>query len=181
MKQTIITLDNNLTTQVEKILDNIGLDITTVIKMMIKKIINEGNINFLITDSISHIQTSFPTSENPKTKMTKNKAINLFRNEGIEFSGTITFASKNSSAYNYWANPDFMVLNTQWNLILNDWINKEIHLFIIPKNSIDISSIVFRADKKNQIDLQIMYEDKLFTDNRSKISFAKYLIKTIKY
>lgn len=181
MEQTNIIIDKNLVTEAERVLENIGLDITTVTKIMLKKIINEGNINFLMTKANTTKPTSTKSTDSTISKMTKSKAINLLKNEGIEFYGITTFASKNSSAYNYWANPESSVLDTQWNLILNDWINQEIHLFIIPKNSLDTASIVFRADKKNQIDLQIMYDDKLFTDNRSKISFARYLVKTIKY
>jgi len=181
MDKKYIILEEDLVIKAEEILDNIGLDITTVTKMMIKKIINEGNVNFLIMNTALSTRNLTSNATTQNTKMTKNKAIGLFKREGFELGGTITFASKNSSAYNYWANPDFMVLEKQWNIILNDWINQEIHLFIIPANSISAYSLVCRADKKNQIDLQIAYEDKSFTDNRSKISFAKYLVKSLKY
>ena len=192
MNNLLNTLDENLILEAEDILDEIGLDITTAIRMTLKKIINEGNVNFLITTSSqanntsaknirSNIQNAVITTTKPAIKMTKNKAINYFLREGYKLSGTITFASKNKSADNYWANPNFTTLNNQWNIILNDWIRQELYLFVIPANSINASSLVCRADKKNQIDLQIMYEDPSFTDMRSKISFFKYLVSQLKY
>ena len=114
-------------------------------------------------------------------KMTKSKAAALFRQKGYSLNGTTTFSSKNQAAYHYWANPAFDVLTEQWNLILNDWLNRELHLFMIPANSIEPQSLVCRADKPYQIDLQIMYGDSSFTDMRSKMSFAKFLTQTLKY
>ena len=171
-----------------KILENMGLDITTAFKMMLKKISNEKNISFLLSNNIfAHTSSSNNISNNNSPnntadiKMTKSKATNLFLSEGITLKGITTFSSKNKSAYTYWANPEFKVLETQWNLILNDWAKRELHLFSIPANSISTHSMVCRNDKEYQIDIQIMYDDKTFTDNRSKISFSKFHIKTIKY
>ena len=102
--------------------------------------------------------------------MTKNKAIALFINNGNSFNGNITFASKNKTAYNYLANPAFEVLDSDWFLILNDWVHQEVYLFEIAAKTFRYNQLVSRADK-SQIDLQIMYEDNSFTDTRSKISF----------
>lgn len=183
-------LDKTLIQNVERILDTMGLDITTAIKMMFKKINNENSVSFLLqtptTTSLPSAPSNFSSNTNSiaeKTtiKMTKNKAINLFRNEGFSFIGNTTFASKNRGAYNYWANPDFKVLHDHWNLILNDWDKKELHLFSIPSNTLKSSMVVARADKPYQIDIQIMYDDISFTDTRSKLSFKKFHLKTIKY
>ena len=51
MNKKNIMIEEDLVVKAEETLDKIGLDITTVTKMMIKKIINEGNINFLITET----------------------------------------------------------------------------------------------------------------------------------
>ena len=72
-------------------------------------------------------------------------------------------------------------LHENWNLILEDYINHKFYYFRIPANSISQNSIKVRSDKPNQIDLQIMYNDNNFTDYRSGISFAKWLIKSESY
>lgn len=65
--------------------------------------------------------------------------------------------------------------------ILNDWIKGELHLFMIPAHAIDRRFMVSRVDLREKIDLQIGYNDPTFTDTRSKQSFAKYLVMSIRY
>ena len=189
MKKLIVDVDKKLLDNAEEVLDEMGLDVRTAIKVLLKRIVREGNSSFLFNND--PVKTSFDNREQKEEivpeektdepiKMTKNKAIALFRNNGISFNGNITFASKNKTAYNYWANPSFEVLDSDWFLILNDWVHKEIYLFVIPAKTFRYNQLVSRADK-SQIDLQIMYEDNSFTDTRSKISFAKYLKDTISY
>ena len=113
--------------------------------------------------------------------MTKGRAIRLILHEGYHIAPNVTFASKNRGAYNYWANPETSLLKSDWSLILNDWISKKLYLFTIPANSIKLSELTTRTDKQYLIDLQIMYEDETFTDNRSGYSFAKFLTKKFNY
>lgn len=186
------TLDEKLLCEAESILEEMGLDVVTAMRMALKKIVNDRSISFLLSEV--PVRQPMGTKDNFKTqaenrglsmeadvKMTKSRAINLLRSEGAFLNGNITFASKNRGVDNYWANPDFSVLNNQWNLILNDWIGKELFLFVIPAKEISPYSLVARGDKENQIDLQIMYGDSSFTDNRSKLSFARFLKKRIQY
>lgn len=181
MHDIFLKLDKELLMESERVLEEMGLDVVTVVRMMLKRLIKENDISFIINKS-PKIKVDDKNDEDiDKVKMTKNKAINLFKMEGCKFNGNITFATKNKSAYNYWANPSFDVLDKDWFLILNDNIRRELYLFLIPKNSIKNSELVCRGDKKHLIDLQIMYEDNTFTDTRSKISLVKYLIKNLKY
>ena len=113
--------------------------------------------------------------------MTKSRAIALFEQRGIKITKNVTYASKNRAAYNYWANPYFFALEREWFLILNDWIRKELHLFVVPADTLRKSQLIARADQPEMIDLQICYNDPKFIDNRSKISFARFLAKSIRY
>lgn len=174
-------IDNDLLCEAEKVLECMGLDVSTAIKMLFKKIVNEKDISFLLTKVSMQTKTQVSSTEKSTLKMTKNKAIYLFNSKGYKLGRNITFASKNKTAYNYWANPDVSILSSDWYLILNDWNKQELHLFYIPKNSISEFEVMPRSDKKNQIDLQIMYDDSSFTDTRSKLSFRKYLKETINY
>lgn len=114
-------------------------------------------------------------------RMRKSNAVRLLLSKGYDLYRTITFASKNTGAYNYWANPDDYYVKYDWSLILNDWMERKLYLFNIPAGSIADNVLVPRADKPDKIDLQIMYNDVTFTDNRSGFSFAKYLVGEVKY
>ena len=73
-----------------------------------------------------------------------------------------------------------MTYNDWW-LILNDTFHRILHVFFIPANSIEEQDIVVRADKQELLDIQIRYDDDSFQDNRSKIYFHKWLVKSVKY
>lgn len=185
MEEQFDGVDKSLIPEVKQVLDMIGLEVSDVINFLFKRIRKEGNVNFLLTKSAAETEDVEKrlalVDESEQEKMTKSKAVALLRQSGQSLSGPITFASKNKSADNYWANPSFEVLNDHWNLILNDWKNREIYLFTIPAHSIGSNRLVYRADKPHQIDLQIMYRDQSFTDMRSKVSFAQFLVTSLKY
>ena len=192
----IITIDNeDLLNQAESILDNVGMDVSSAVKVFLKRLVNEKSIIFLFDDkkrdnvviSEEDKKTDIVTeSFNPpiiETRMTKTIAISLFRSKGYSYylRGNITFASSNSTVKNYWANPNFEVLRDDWTIILNNIDKCELYLFYIPKDSLQKNVLLGRADKDNIIDLQIMYNDPSFTDIRSKFVFVDYLITKIRY
>lgn len=115
------------------------------------------------------------------SKMTKSEAVSLALQNDLNVSANCTFASLNSGVSKYWANPNIRVLSDDWWLICNDSANHKLYYFCIPQNSLDEENLVVRKDKPNLIDLQIYYNDETFTDSRSKISFAEWLVKSIDY
>lgn len=190
-KQIVISIDDSLLKNATQLLDQIGLDIQSAVKVFITRLVREQSISFLL-DSIQPIQkAALPIDQtvtrnsvlyqSEKGDMTKSRALSLFRYEGVIFNRNVTFASKNRTAYNYWANPEFQMLKNDWYLILNDWSKKELYLFLIPANTINASELTARSDKSYLIDLQIAYSDDNFCDNRSGYCFLKHLIKQIKY
>lgn len=119
-----------------------------------------------------------------ESEITKKQAIQLANENGLQVIPSLcTFSSSNSATFQYWANPNVNMLYGDWWLICNDKFNKILYVFFIPANSIDGMDVVLRTDrgKENLIDLQINYGDNTFRDSRSKISFAKWLEKTIEY
>ena len=178
-----VTIDRQLAKEAEAILDEVGIDMDTVVKMTLKRVIREKGISFITAsfDTPASKFTNQPMVRMADGKIGKSQAIALFSAQGIHFNCNVTFASKNKLAFNYWANPFFTALEEDWYLILNDWINRELHLFFIPEKSIRAAELVARADQKEKIDLQICFDDPTFTDNRSKVSFARYLVKDISY
>lgn len=185
---TIVRVDGTLAKEAEKVLSEVGIDLRSVVSMTLKRVVRDGNIAFLMPATaqrtpepvISQAQGNLGERGNGHV-IAKSQAVALFTARGVRFSRNVTFASKNKSAYNYWANPYFSALNQDWYLILNDWIKGELHLFMIPARSIDPVHMVPRMDIRDKIDLQIAYNDPTFTDNRSKQSFAKFLVMSIRY
>lgn len=105
----------------------------------------------------------------------------LCQKNGFIIQDNYTKARKNRTQNNYWANPNVKYLLKDWNLVLDDNSNNILYCFKIPANSIKLCQIKMRNDKPYQIDLQIQYNDPLFTDKRSKILFNKWLVKEINY
>lgn len=192
-KQIFLDLEDDLFEQANDILENVGLDFQSATKMFLKRVIKEGTISFLLSqkaeanfdNSITESHSTTPILHGfdkiDKGDMTKSKAVRLLASKGHWLGKNVTFASKNRGAYNYWANVEFDMLSTNWSLILNDWINKVVYLFIIPAHTIKKDELTPRSDKPYLIDLQIMYNDTTFTDNRSGYSFAKFLVEKINY
>lgn len=184
-KQIVLDFEDQIFEQANDVFESIGLDFRSATNMFLKKVIKDGSISFLFSQqTISSSQKVVDNEFLPpldKGDMTKNKAIRLFSSKGYSFGKNVTFASKNRGAYNYWANVEFGILANDWHLILNDWINKVVYLFYIPANSINAKELTPRSDKPYLVDLQIMYNDTTFTDNRSGYSFNKFLVETINY
>lgn len=177
-----VAVDSQFFKEAEPVLDEMGIDLDTVVKMTLKKIAREKDLTFLMNRTEPSMPSAVPPIQQvDRGTMSKNVAVQIFREHGFHFSRNITFASKNRSANNYWANPYFFSLDSEWQLILNDWIKRELHLFIIPARSIAHNQMVPRVDQPDKIDLQIGYGDPTFTDNRSKISFARYRVRSIRY
>lgn len=127
-------------------------------------------------------QTNIQKTPNKVNKsLTKDKIKYLCKENGVIINSSFTMASKNSTQNKYWANPQKLFLSKPWTLVLNDNINNILYCFLIPTNSRLEHQIKVRKDNNNQMDLQIYYQDNSFTDSRSGISFAKWLVKTIKY
>lgn len=201
MKQLSIEVEDTLFSEANEIVEELGLNLPTAIRMFLKSIVKEQSIAFILTNQhansnpqqeirfaqprfagqVRNIAQNNNTVDNHISNMTKSMAIRLFRNEGFKIGSNVTFASKNRGAYNYWANPEFGMLDNEWWLILNDWLTGKIYLFNIPANSIHPDELTPRTDKEYLIDLQIMYGDSTFTDNRSEYSFAQYLVGELSY
>ena len=184
-KQVVLDFEDQIFEQANAVFENIGLDFRSATNMFLKRVIKDGSISFLFSQkTISSYNRVIDKEFLPpidKGDMTKYKALRLFSSKGYNLGKNVTFASKNRSAYNYWANVEFGMLANDWHLILNDWINKVVYLFFIPAHTIKAEELTPRSDKPYLVDLQIMYNDTTFTDNRSGYSFNKFLVETITY
>ncbi|MGM9683582.1 MAG: hypothetical protein ACI3XQ_08280 [Eubacteriales bacterium] len=188
MKQIVIEMNDDEFEQLKSILNDVNIH--NVVKMCLKRIVNEESIDFLFSDS-KYISNTTPTlirkpisPHRPalcQNQMGKEQAISIFREHGhyLKINNT-TFASINTSVDSYWANPNYSLLKREWALILNDWGKRILYLIIIPPNSIDKSQLVARNDR-NAFNIEIEYNDQLFTDKRSGYSFKQFLADEINY
>jgi len=195
MKEIKIGIDDSVIASVQEVIEPLDFDIEMVIKILLKRISREKNLDFLLAHGKTQEEIKSVNEEplvatksisgsmerNTFRDMRKSLAISIFRSKGIVFSDNITYASKNRTAYNYWANPTFERLELDWFLILNDWINKVIYLFKIPSGAISQDDLIARGDNNNQIDLQILYNDPNFRDTRSNYIFKEFLVMSENY
>jgi hypothetical protein len=132
----------------------------------------------VITPTASDATPSISSNTN---NLKKSDAKKLCVANGLNVSGDFTLASKNKAVDIFWANPKIELLLCDWWILLNDFKKRELYVFYVPAHSILANEMKVRGDKHNQIDLRIYYNDKSFEDSRSKIEFAKWLVKTISY
>ena len=183
MSKTVF-VDDSLMREAASVLDTIGLDVDSVVRMTLKRVVRDGGISFLIANSAPMNQqiTEVTTDEDDSTiRVNKTNAVVRFKENGCFVSKNTTFASSNRATNNYWANPPFEVLKQDWYLILHDRQKRELHLFMVPAGAVEARDLVCRNDREDRVDLQIYYNDPTYTDSRSKISFSKFHIKSIGY
>lgn len=179
----IITIDGELAKQAAGVLNAIGLDVETVVRMTLKRVVRDGNISFLVAGALPPENSVIERAQEDDDTVHINKSIAVarFKEEGHFVSKNVTFASSNRATNNFWANPPFDVLDQDWYLILHDRQNKKLHLFRVPAGAVSALDLKSRNDREDRIDLQIYYNDPTYTDSRSKVSFAKYKVETIAY
>ena len=199
MNQRItIEIERNSLERVKSILNETYVNFNMLMQMVVNRVAEERSIDWIInrqsntrqprveegsnSDNLNQ-ETNLPVNmiEDAVTRMTKSVAIRMFKGRDNIIHDHSVFASKNRSGHYYWANPNFDIVNHEWSLILNDIINKTLYLFYIPQNTYSRDDFVARTDNDNLIDMQIMYNDPTFTDNRSHISFRRYLVDSIRY
>ncbi len=190
MKKITVDIQDDTLAKVTEILEDLGLDIENAVRMFFKRVIRDQSVAFVLpntngtvatTPSIDNTFTQTETAKIDRGEMRKSLAMKLFRERGRFINKNITYSSKNRSTYNYWANPDFSVLEQDWTLILNDWVNRKLYLFMIPAKSISQQELVARNDKPNLVDIQILEDNPSFIDKRSDYSFRRFLVDQIEY
>ncbi|MBR7118453.1 MAG: hypothetical protein IKC84_03690 [Helicobacteraceae bacterium] len=123
-------------------------------------------------------------SQNPQNRiidaLDKSEISDICCKNNFIINGDFTKAKRNKTG-KYWANPNKKLLLNDWKIVLEDNLNKILYCFEVPQNAIMKDNVKHRKDKTDLIDIQIYCDDNTFTDSRSGISFAKWLVKTINY
>ena len=190
MKKITLEVQGETLDQATAILEDLGLDVESAVRMFMKRLVKEQSVAFLLSGvsnapvqryETESVATQTETSKVDRGEMRKGLAMKLFRERGKYIDKNVTYSSKNRTTYNYWANPDFSVLKSDWTLILNDWVNRKLYLFRVPAKAISAHELIGRNDKPNLIDIQILEDNPSFVDRRSEYSFRRFLIDQIDY
>lgn len=190
MKKILIEVQEDTLDQATGILEDLGLDVESAVRMFLKRVIKDQSVAFVLpsanTVRVAHpdVERVAPQAESIKVdrgEMRKSLAMKMFRERGKYIDKNVTYSSKNRTTYNYWANPEFSVLKEDWTFILNDWVNRKLYLFRIPAKTISAHELIARNDKPNLIDIQILEDNPSFVDRRSEYSFRRFLIDQIDY
>ena len=190
MKKMLVELPEDTLDQATGILEDLGLDVESAIRMFLKRVVRDQSVAFVlpapnkVKQSSTVVENIVPQVETVKIDrgdMRKTLAIKMFKERGRYVDRNVTYSSKNRTTYNYWSNPNFSVLEEDWSLILNDWVNHKLYLFRIPRRSIHKSELVPRNDQRELVDLQILEDNPNFVDKRSEYSFRRFLVDEIDY
>ena len=191
MKKIVIEVQEDTLDQATGVLEDLGLDVESAVRMFLKRVVKDQSVAFVLPNA-NAVRVSKPVVERvaPQTtetvkvyrgEMRKTLAVKMFKERGRYIDKNVTYSSKNRTTYNYWSNPNFSVLEEDWTLILNDWVNHKLYLFRIPRNSISASELVGRNDQPDLIDIQILEDNPNFVDRRSDFSFRQFLVDEINY
>lgn len=191
MKKIIIEVQEDTLDQATGVLEDLGLDVESAVRMFLKRVVKEQSVAFVLP-SVNAVGVSKPVVERVASQTTeavkvdrgdmrKTLAIKMFKERGRYIDKNVTYSSKNRTTYNYWSNPNFAFLNEDWTLILNDWVNHKLYLFRVPRNSISDSELIGRNDQLDLIDIQIQDDNPNFVDIRSGFSFRQFLVDQIDY
>lgn len=138
-----------------------------------------------LQDLTSIILRSIILIKRGKDNMTKRVETKfLFEEKGLltKKPYKYNYGAKNSTVDVYWIDPNYDRLKSNWYLFLDDNINKRIHLFFIPPNSVLRHQLKPKSIYNSRIfTLEILYNDLTFTDRISNISFKKYYVDSIEY
>lgn len=191
MKKIIIEVQEDTLDQATGVLEDLGLDVESAVRMFLKRVVKEQSVAFVLPN-VNAVGVSKPVVERVASQTTeavkvdrgdmrKTLAIKMFKERGRYIDKNVTYSSKNRTTYNYWSNPNFAFLNEDWTLILNDWVNHKLYLFRVPRNSISDSELIGRNDQPDLIDIQIQDDNPNFVDIRSGFSFRQFLVDQIDY
>ena len=117
-------------------------------------------------------------------KRAKAEVVQYIEAKGIKLEKKVTFATLQAEKEFFWLNPNTSCLDTNWNIILNNTVSKEIIVVLIPKGALELSAdstsgLRVRKDNPKRIDLKISANTLI--DSVSKVDFSRFEVQRVKY
>lgn len=137
----------------------------------------------------SNTNTILPPVENKTTDQielrAKKEVEDYLKENNVELFKFFSYAKLQEKKNVFWINPDRDLIKNDWMLVLNNQVDRFIHILKVPGNTFLYSLnnekgvLRIRSDKPMYLDLHI--DAKNFVDTGSKASFKEFVIKSIKY
>lgn len=137
----------------------------------------------------SNTNTILPPVENKTTDQielrAKKEVEDYLKENNAELFKFFSYAKLQEKKKVFWINPDRDLIKNDWMLVLNNQVDRFIHILKVPGNTFLYSLnnekgvLRIRSDKPMYLDLHI--DAKNFVDTGSKASFKEFVIKSIKY
>jgi hypothetical protein len=137
----------------------------------------------------SNTNTILPPVENKTTDQielrAKKEVEDYLKENNVELFKFFSYAKLQEKKKVFWINPDRDLIKNDWMLVLNNQVDRFIHILKVPGNTFLYSLnnekgvLRIRSDKPMYLDLHI--DAKNFVDTGSKASFKEFVIKSIKY
>lgn len=114
----------------------------------------------------------------------KSEARNLLKEHGIVIGKYYSYSKYLQSTNSFWMNPKVEFLNHDWDIVLNNQVEKELIVLRIPSNTYQISSsgqtgFIVRKDKPYYLDMR--FDKNATVEKNSRIPVSTHIIKRIKY
>ena len=116
----------------------------------------------------------------------KNPTLTFLKLQGITFGSNLTYAGSQKDKNIFWANPNVNILNSDWDIVLNNYSTREIICIKIPANTFTYkdknNNIGFKTRvKKDTLQLDFNVTQDKFVDIYSKYDLSPYITDRIKY
>lgn len=115
----------------------------------------------------------------------KREAKAFLEDNGYHFSNSWNYGKLQETNNCFWLNPKADLLNSNWDIVLNNQLENTLILLNIPRNSISVGkekaggNLIVRSDKPDLIDLKI--DKETLVDKTSGFDFKKYVVKKYSY
>lgn len=114
----------------------------------------------------------------------KREAIDYAISQGATIGKKNTYAVRQEKRDEFWANPKKELIETDWDLILNNNTEQELIIMHVPAKSVSLfdgnnKGLRLRTKPDDLIDLNLNVDT--FIDRLSGIDFSQYVVKRIKY
>lgn len=137
-----------------------------------------------------------PKEDNPNKEVAPQSPGNVLGNKSetityltamgvaLQSSNKITYAKLQDKKNTFWMNPDFERLLSDWQIILNNQVTKEVILIEVPANTFVVKrdnepNGIYPRNDKPQLDINIQSNN--YVDKRSEKDFSPYIVAKYKY
>lgn len=143
--------------------------------------VHAGNMNKPAMPSLSAMSVQERLALGVRNKA---EALAYVKEHGVSIASKVTYATYKDSGGAFWANPRSVLLQQDFQLVLNDTMCRELIVIRVPAGTVglrpeDPQGLYTRSDLPNKIELRI--DRVTLTDRMSGFSFLAYVVARVGY